>query len=319
MNPYHDLGLFSFLAVLLKRLALFIALQLAPHELVIEDLQFQALLLSGLLGLYLGFYLIYNKMAMVANSLSHTVLLGLVLVFIAFKSIYAITAPDSMPFWALMSASMASSLLTVMLIRYLSKRVSMEASNAFSFTAFFALGILLSSVLLKNTHLGLESVLGDLEVIQFSDISRLFWTLILVLSFFILLKSRLLLASFDPIFTKTLGYDPEKYRGVLIFLAALCLGVCFRALGVILVLTLLTAPVLIARLFFHDRKKLFALGAAVVLIQSALSLAIVQEFYVSMDLPLSTSGLFGFMGLVAYLLALGIRRVSSKKKGSLTL
>jgi manganese/zinc/iron transport system permease protein len=311
MSPLPDQGFFSFIVSLWVRAFLFLTGQIHPQELVIEDLQFWALILSGLIGLFLGFYLIYNKMTMVANSLSHTILLGLIVVFMGLKLINISIGIENIPFIYQLAASVFTAFITLISLNYLSKRVSLEAANAFSFTAFFALGILLSSVYLKNTHLGLESVLGNLEALNFIDIIRLLSALVIVVLFITLFKTRLSVSSFDQLFAKSLGVNTDNYRQALVLIASLCLMVCFRSLGVILILSLLTAPVLITRLFHADRKKIFLWGAVVVLVQTTLCLGLVHFLYIKFNLPVSTSGLFGFLGLVGYLLSLRIRTLIS--------
>jgi manganese/zinc/iron transport system permease protein len=304
MQPYLDQGFFPFIASLWGRAFLFLVGALSPDEMVCEDLQFLALIASGLIGLFLGFYLIYNRLTMVANSLSHNILLGLILTYFIARWFWPVLSVDCIPLGLQLVASVVSSLLTLLSLKFLSKKLSFEASNALSFTMFFALAILLSSLLLNNTHLGLESVLGNLEALAYQDIQRLFWVLCAVIVFVSVLKTRLNVTSFDALFARSLGIGTEGLRQALIFMSSLSLMVCFRSMGVILILSLLTSPVLIARLFYQSRRKIFILGALVVAFQITVVMGLVQWLYVSYELPVSTGGLFGFMGLVNYLIAL---------------
>lgn len=171
------------------------------------------------------------------------------------------------------------------------------------------MGILLSSLLLKNTHLGLESVLGNLEAITFSDIKRLFFTLASALVVFRVFRTQFDLISFDAHFGSTIGMSVESFKKALVFIGSLALMVCFRSLGVILVLSLLTAPILFAKLFVTGKKQILLLAFVFVLLQTLLSLAFVQHVYEQYQLPLSTSGFFAFLGFFAYLLGLSIRKI----------
>lgn len=308
MHPYLDQGFFSFIITLWQRFFLFLIGLLSPADLVSEDLQFLALVLSGTLGIIVGFYLIYNKMTMLANSLSHTVLLGLVVTFLTARLFDASLGVDDLKFYLQLLAAAFTAVITMIGLKFLIKRISNEASNALSFTAFFALGILITSLILKNTHLGLESVLGNLEAIAFSDIASLFFALIMTAIVLTIIKTRLNLISFDELFAKTIGIKAGIYRNLLIFISAVVLIVCFRSMGVILILTMLTSPVLVARLFSSSRKKILSLAFIFLLLQVTICLGIVQLLYVELDLPVSTSGLFGFMGLLSYMIAVVIKK-----------
>lgn len=304
MHPYLEQDFFSFIITLWQRFFLFLVGALRPQDLVSEDMQFLALILSGTLGIIVGFYLIYNKMTMLANSLSHTVLLGLVVTFLTARLFDKSLGVDDLEFYLQLLAAAFTAVITMIGLKFLLKKISSEASNALSFTAFFALGILMTSLILKNTHLGLESVLGNLEAIAFSDIASLFFALIMTVIVLAMIKTRLNLISFDELFAQTIGIKAGIYRNILIFISAVVLIVCFRSMGVILILSMLTSPVLVARLFSSSRKKIMSLAFIFLLVQVTLCLAIVQLLYVELDLPVSTGGLFGFMGLLSYLIAL---------------
>lgn len=303
MHPYLDQGFFPFVITLWQRFFLFLMGVLSPQDLVSEDMQFLALILSGSLGIIVGFYLIYNKMTMLANSLSHTVLLGLVVTFLSARFFDSSLGVDDLRFYLQLIAAGFTAVITMAGLKFLIKKLSSEAANALSFTAFFALGILMTSLVLKNTHLGLESVLGNLEAIAHSDLLGLFLALVITCVVLALFKTRLTLISFDELFAKTIGIKSGFYKNLLIFISALVLIVCFRSMGVILILSMLTSPVLMARLFSSSRKKILYLAFLFLLLQATFCLAIVQLLYVDFNLPVSTSGLFGFFGLISYLIA----------------
>lgn len=309
MHPYLESNFLSFIGVLWKRLFLFLIGVLKPDELMAEDMQFLALLLSGLLGLIVGFYLIYNKMTMLANSLSHTVLLGLGMTFLAARMFNPQLGVDDLSFYLQLIAALLTAIVTMIGFKFLLKHLSQEAANALSFTAFFALGILLTSVVLKNTHLGLEAVIGNLEAITYHDIKRLGIALGLISIVFYLIRTKLTLISFDELFAKTIGINTDRYKHILIFISAFVLMVCFRSMGVILILSMLSSPILIARLWTCSRKTLFAIAFLSLLIQITFSLALVQWLYIRFNLPVSTSGLFSFLSFVSYIFVFYLTKI----------
>lgn len=263
-------------------------------------MQLLSLMLSGILGIFVGFYLIYNKITMLANSLSHTVLLGLVLTFLGARFFDKRLGVDDLGFYLQLIAASITAIFTMTGLKFLLKRVSNEAANALSFTAYFAVGILLTSVVLKNTHLGLEAVVGNLEAVSVGDVKNLFFALVIVSCLFFLIKTKLTLVSFDEVFAKTIGLKVGFYKNLLIFISSLVLMVCFRSMGVILILSMLTSPVLIARLWTCARNKIIIFSFLVLIMQITITLALVQALYTSYQLPVSTSGLYGFLGLMSY-------------------
>jgi manganese/zinc/iron transport system permease protein len=303
MLPYHDQGFWSFMITLWQRLFVFLLGGISPNDLVSEDLQLMALIISGSLGIVVGFYLIYNKMTMLANSLSHTVLLGLVVTFLCAKFVNRKLGVDDLAFYLQLIAAALTAVFTMVGLKFLMKRISQEAANALSFTGFFSCGILVTSLVFRNTHLGLEAVLGNLEAISWLDIQRLFYALALTFLVLYQLKTRMTVVSFDELFARSLGIKVGVYKNVLIFISALVLIVCFRSMGVILILSMLTAPILTARLFTSSRKTILIVALVILLIQSTFCLAIVQWLYVTFNLPVSTSGLFGFVSFLSYVLA----------------
>jgi manganese/zinc/iron transport system permease protein len=307
------IGFFSFLMI---RLFQFLTFQIPAQALQTEDLQFMALVLSGCLCVLLGFYLVYTKLTMLANSLSHTVLLGLVLTVLISKNFLSHVELESLGFHYQLIAAVITTLLTLLGMKFLSGYLSNEASNAFSFTAFFALAILLASQYFKNSHIGIESVMGNLEAIDIEDIRKLLLAFFIVAGCLMLVKSRLDLCCFDSLFAGTLGIKSSFYKNFLILISALGLMVCFRSLGVILILTLLTAPILTARLFAEKRGPLFILAFMFVVLQSSLTLIITEAFFQYFDLPVSTAGVFSVMGLFGYLAGLAIKNRAAFLKKS---
>jgi manganese/zinc/iron transport system permease protein len=307
----------QFCISVLSNSVLFFMGLLSPEKLKIEDLQFMSLFIAGTSCFLVGFFLVYNRMTMVANSLSHTTLLGVVGCFFILKTWMGYQHIDHLPINFLMLAALITSAITICVINFLNKRMHQEASNAFSFTALFALGILITSVFLKNAHLGLESVLGDIEAIALSDLKALFYAFLGIVTLVLLFYQRLVIVSFDQIFSKSIQIKADVYKFFLILISSFVLILCFRSLGVILVLNALTAPVLIARQFFDNRKKVFIFGIGVVLVQSLLSIGLAQWFFTSFDLPLSTSGLFGTLGLLFWFLTFCVKNFSFFPKKSL--
>lgn len=112
----------------------------------------------------LGPFLVLRRMAMFANSLSHTLLLGIAAAFLITGSVFNL--------WTLLIGAFVSALITAVLTGALVRffRLQEDASIGLVFTSLFALGITGVTLMMKNVHLGLEAVMGNADLLQWSDL-----------------------------------------------------------------------------------------------------------------------------------------------------
>lgn len=234
----------------------------------------------------LGPFLILRRMTMFANSLSHTILLGIALAFLLTGG--AVFNLTNLLIGAFLAALMTA-FFTGGLIRLF--RLQEDASIGLVFTALFALGITIVTLFTRDAHLGIEAVMGNADVLQMSDL-KIALSLVAVNAFSILFfYKRLHLTSFDPNLAKTLGVKGAAYQFLLLFLAALtCIG-AFRAIGVLLVLAFLVGPYLTARLFFHRLSHLLIATPLIGVGASVAGVLLSRLCYDLFDLALSTGGI----------------------------
>ena len=107
MNPYWGTNFFQFFATLLKRLTGQLPLETIPSD----EIQLLTLLFISISTVILGTFLTLRKMTMLANSLSHTTLLGIV-IYLLF-SIQKISTLQLNPL-LLIIASILSAFLTLL-------------------------------------------------------------------------------------------------------------------------------------------------------------------------------------------------------------
>src|SRR5580692_7382093 len=84
MNPYWGTDFWQFFAVFGKRMALFATGQLPFSQLASDEIQVLVLILIALSSALVGTFLVLKKMTMLANALSHTILLGIVGAYLLF-------------------------------------------------------------------------------------------------------------------------------------------------------------------------------------------------------------------------------------------
>src|SRR4249919_1552664 len=106
---------------------------------------------ASLVGLscgLIGVFLILRKMAMMADAISHTVLLGIVLAFIITRELSGMH---------MLVGAILAGLLTALLVQWLnSLEVQQDASIGTVFTTLFALGVILIETLVGNAHLDVQ-------------------------------------------------------------------------------------------------------------------------------------------------------------------
>lgn len=253
----------------------------------------------------LGPFLVLKRMTMFANSLSHTVLLGIAVSFLIMQS-------SSLNLFTLSLGALSSALLTAFFTGSLIRvfRLQEDASVGLVFSALFALGITIVSVFMKSVHLGIEAVMGNVDILSFSDLKLggcLAGLNILVISLFF---RPLKLICFDPHLAKVFRFPSLNF--LLLFLTALtCIG-AFRAVGVLLVLALLVGPFLTARLFCHKLKTLLLLTSLVGVAASVIGVLLARFAFDYFGLALSTGGIVTTLIGVGYLFA---RMVSGERRG----
>lgn len=281
MSPYWGANFFSFFKVLFSR---FLSGEIM--NLQADELQIGVLSLISLSSALIGPFLILRKMVMFANALSHTLLLGIALVFL----IFGVSIFSSFAFLAL--GALFAAFLTAFLTEGLKKwfRVSEDASIGLIFTSLFALGIVLVSLYMKEMHLGIESVMGNADVLQLQDLKTGALLCLMNGAFVFVFYPFLKISSFDSFLAKTLGIKTSLLQFALQVLVAITCIAAFRAVGVVLVLALLIIPFMTARLFSSRLKTLIFLTAGIGILASVIAVAITRHVLSTLDLPISTSG-----------------------------
>lgn len=251
----------------------------------------------------LGPFLVLKKMAMFANSLSHTILLGIVLSFLCLGT------AALFDFTHLLFGALIAAILTAVLTEGLTKwfHLPEDASTGLIFTFLFALGMLLVTLFLKDVHLGIESVMGNADALQISDLKIAFFLVLLNGSILSLFYRHLQIASFDGNYSKCLGLPSQFFHYLLLFLVSITCTGAFRAIGVLLVLAFLVGPYLTARLFCHRLKSLLFYSSLLGVLSTVCGVALARHFLSEYDLALSTGGIVVcFIGLF-YFFAIGLK------------
>ncbi len=295
---YHSCDFFSFLGIFFQRFYLFVTGNLPLAQLASDEIQVGILALLGITASLLGSFLILRRMTMLANSLSHTILLGIVIAYLFFGFTLNLKVMGA--------AALISALLTAFLTEGLVKlfRLNEDASIGFVFSTLFALGIVLVTALTNNAHIGSEIIMGNLDAVRLSDLKTTSAVFGINLLAILLLYRGYAVSSFDATFAGRIGFSPRAFHYLLMVQTALTSIAAFRAVGVVLVLTLFVGPPLIARLLTKTLRSMLLLSSGLSLVFAILSVALSRHCLNCWQMPLSTAGISSALILLGFLLTL---------------
>lgn len=226
------------------------------------------LLTASLVGLtcgLVGTLLILRRMAMMADAISHTVLLGIVIAFLATRSLHGIHM--------LVGAALAG-LLTAFLVQWLHARgVREDASMGVVFTTLFAIGVILIATQVGNAHLDVEhALMGEIIFIPFNvtqlpvvgEVPLATLTLlivtILVIALILLFYKEWKITSFDPALAASLGIPVGLMHYLFMTMVSVTAVASFDAVGAIMVVAMLITPAAAAYLWTDQLRIMFVLS-----------------------------------------------------------
>ncbi len=316
INPYFGKSFFQFLYLFFKRMALLATGEVGFTELASDEVQVLVLSLVAISSALVGTFLVLKKMTMLANSLSHTILLGIV---VAYVLMIPWTSPseiagEEISIQVLLIASLATGLMTTLLTEFLTHflKLQEDASTGLVFTTLFALGVVLATVFTRNTHLGIEAIMGNADALHIHDLKLILWVACFDCAVVMLFFKEFKMTTFDGSFGRTQGGFSSAFNYLLMVLTSATVIGAFRAVGVLLVLAFLVGPFLTARLFVHSLKKILLLTIGIGMGASAVTVALARHFLSVYHLSLSTSGFAAtVLGLIYFsclLLQLARRR-----------
>lgn len=251
----------------------------------------------------LGVFLVLKNMAMVADALSHTVLLGIVLG-------YFIAGDLDSPILFVGAALLG--VMTVYAIEYVVNKfaIQSDAATGLVFTLLFAISIILISKYARNVHLDVDVVLNGevvfatLNTMEIFGIqvpisfARMFVMLVINLAFVAVTYQQLKVSIFDPIYAKSIGVAVGLLNLVLMTLVSITTVVAFDTVGAILVISLMVAPALSAHLLSKRLSIMLLVALLYGVINSVLG------YYVAIYFNVSISGTIAFAGFMTFLLTL---------------
>lgn len=276
-----------------------------------------------------GVFLVLRKMSMMSDSITHTILLGIVLAFF-------LTHDLSSPL--LIAGAALIGLATVWLTETLNhtKLLSEDASIGIVFPFLFSIAIILISKYAGSVHLDTDSVLlGELAFAPFNrmiifgyDIGAkaIYSTLALLvinLIFIIIFFKELKLVTFDPVLASVMGFSPVLIHYGLMMLVSMTTVGAFEAVGSVLVVAFMIGPPVTAYLLTDNLKHMLIFSGIIGAVNGVLGfyLAVVFDVSISSSMAVMTGLVFFIVfimaprrGLISSLRRRSIQKLDFSKK-----
>lgn len=293
-SPYEGLTFWSFLLTFATRLLEMVSGKLSMSSWATDELQIATLAAVSLSGACVGIFLILRRITMLANALSHTILVGVVIAYLLTHTPLFGSGGGDLPLdpFAFLIAAVITGITTTFLTEFMTRtlKLSPDSSTGLTFTALFALGILLVTLLTRSVHISAEVVIGNVDALQLADVkmasSIALFNVILLLLFY----KEYVVTTFDTVLAATMGIPVLFYHYLLMVQVSVTAVSGFRAVGVLMVLAMLTAPAMTARLFCSRLPSLLIVATIIGITASVGGVAIARHLLTVYSLPLSTAG-----------------------------
>lgn len=196
----------------------------------------------------IGNFLVLRSEAMLADAISHSIFLGIVLSFLITNSL------DS--FAVFIGASLVG-ILTAFCVTFISERfrLAKDVSIGITFTGFCALGVVLASLYTKKVDLDVECVLhGELIMVPFDvwiyqgmslgpKVVYFLLGLLLFNVFFVwYCYPTLVITSFDPVYATSLGIYTRLWYYLVMGITSMSIVVACKTVGAILSVAFFVIP-----------------------------------------------------------------------------
>lgn len=243
-------------------------------ETLLEPLQYsfmqRSLLVAVIVGIIcavVGSYLMVQRLALLGDAISHSVLPGLAIAFLVGANIFI--------------GAFIAGVISTILINLIRTRspIKEDAAMGIVFSAFFALGITLITIIQKDNKIDLNHFLfGNILGVTVGDVRDTLIIAVIVLLVVILLYKELLFYTFDPLGAQAVGLPVNLLNLGLMMLIGLTIVASLKAVGVVLVLSLLITPAATAYLLVKRLHEVMILGV-VIGVLSSISGMYISYFY----------------------------------------
>jgi manganese/iron transport system permease protein len=211
----------------------------------------------GVICAVVGSYLMVQRLALLGDAISHSLLPGLAIAFVLGVNIYL--------------GAFIAGILSTVIISWIHTRspIKEDAAMGIVFSAFFSVGITLITVIQKDNKIDLNHFLfGNILGVNGSEVRDTMLIAAVVLISVALVYKELLFYSFDTLGAQASGLPVHLLNSGLMILIALTVVASMKSVGVILVLSLLITPSATAYLLVPRFHQVMLVGAVLGVVSS---------------------------------------------------
>lgn len=249
---------------------------------------FFVLLVTAIACSIIGVFLVLRRLSMLADAISHSILLGIVLAYFVVKDITSVY---------LVFGAAIFGIITVFSIESLSntKLVKNDDAVGIVFPMFFALAVILITKYARNVHLDVDIVLlGEVIMAPLNTVNFLGMEIpksllqmsvmgLINLAFIWIFYKELKLTTFDAEFAKIVGFSEVLLFYGLMSLTSFTTVVAFEAVGAILVISFLIAPASSAYLISKNLRTMIINSVLYSILNSILGFVLAMYYNLSMS------------------------------------
>jgi len=261
----------------------------------------RALVASALVGVacaVVGAFVVLKGMSFVGDAVSHSAFPGVVLAYLL-----------GLP---IILGGAVAAIGTALGIGALTRKSGLRADAVIGvlFAGMFALGVALFSSIPNYVGDLFHFLFGDVLGISFADLISLTVLASLLLLIVWLLWKELLFATFDPLGAGAAGLPVRRLDDLLLILIAVTIVVSLQAVGIVLVVAMITTPAATAQLLVKRFGQMIALAAVIGVASSIVGL------YVSYALDIASGASIVLTETVAFLVALLFASLRSRLRAA---
>ncbi|MEM9163764.1 MAG: metal ABC transporter permease [Cyanobacteria bacterium P01_F01_bin.4] len=239
--------------------------------------------LVGLVCAVVGSYLMVQRLALLGDAISHSVLPGVAIAFLLNIN--------------LAIGAFVAGILSTTVIAWIRTRspIKEDAAMGIVLSGFFAAGVTLITIIQKTNKIDLNHFLfGNILGVTATDVRETALIAGVVIAIVILLYKELLFYTFDPQGAQAVGLPVNLLNFGLMALIALTVVASLKAVGVVLVLSLLITPGATAYLLVPRLHQVMVLGAGLGIFSSLCGMYVSYWFNLPSGpaIVLVVSGLF---------------------------
>jgi manganese/iron transport system permease protein len=276
-----------------------------PIDFLLAPLEYEffvrALVASALVGVacaVVGAFVVLKGMSFVGDAVSHSAFPGVVLAYLL-----------GLP---IILGGAVAAIGTALGIGALTRRSGLRADAVIGvlFAGMFALGVALFSSIPNYVGDLFHFLFGDVLGISFADLISLAVLASLLLSIVWVLWKELLFATFDPLGAGAAGLPVRRLDDLLLILIAVTIVVSLQAVGIVLVVAMITTPAATAQLLVKRFGQMIALAALIGVTSSLVGL------YVSYALDIASGASIVLTETFAFLVALLITSIRKRVRAN---